>query len=273
MIKDFKNVDNKIKYQRLGRFFKLLLSKLILLLFILNQNAFSKPLPPGSGSGDTPANILILLDTSASMNQSIATDWLLEKPEDIVVLSDGSIVVLNKRQFLMKIDPTTDSRVTTFGDSAYGKFYGSMTSTSCDGWPSSLATSYHLGVSDNVKDLDGEIIFVSEYGQHEGKVVMLNSDGQCIRVITHHQLGAGSGSWGFRPKAMEIKTINSEDHLFVSGEFYRSGGRKPYMYTENLTRGTSRRCNVIALGNDVKKSGLSRPIGPNQPEDLSITHL
>ena len=33
------------------------------------------------------------------MNQSIATDWLLEKPEDIVVLSDGSIVVLNKRQF------------------------------------------------------------------------------------------------------------------------------------------------------------------------------
>ena len=27
----------------------------------------------------------------------------VEKPEDIVVLSDGSIVVLNKKQFLMKI--------------------------------------------------------------------------------------------------------------------------------------------------------------------------
>ena len=64
MLKDFKNIDNKMNYQILGRFFKILLIKLILLLFILNQNAFSKPLPPGSGSGDTPANILILLNIS-----------------------------------------------------------------------------------------------------------------------------------------------------------------------------------------------------------------
>jgi len=102
-------------------------------LFIFNQNAFSKPTPPGSGTGDVPANILILLDTSDSMSKSIASDYLLEKPEDLVVLSDGSIVVLNKKQFLMKIDPATDSRVTTFGDSAYGKFRGENIAGACDG--------------------------------------------------------------------------------------------------------------------------------------------
>ena len=229
---------------------------LLFFLFVFNQTAFSKPTPPGSGTGDVPANILILLDTSDSMNRSIASDYLLEKPEDIVVLSDGSIVVLNKKQFLMKIDPATDSRVATFGDSAFGKFYGSH-SFGCDGWPSTLATSNHLAVSDNVKGLDGEIIFVAEYGQHNGKIVMLNSDGQCVKIINHKELGGGNNNFGFRPRAMEVKTINDEDHLFVSGEFFHGSSKKSYMYTENLTRGTSRRCSVTAFTNIRKSTSLT----------------
>ena len=220
-------------------------------LFIVNQTAFSKPTPPGSGSGDVPANILILLDNSKSMNQDISSDKILNDPEDIVVLSDGSIIVLNKKKSVIKIDPTTGSIVSTFGDGG-GKFVGSGSST-CAGAPSSIATSYHLGVSDNVKDVDGEVIFIAEYGQHDGKVVMLNSDGQCIRVITSKDLGGGNNKKRFRPKAMEVRTIDSEDHLFVSGDFFH-GSKKAYMYTENLTRGTSRRCDVVALGNDVKRS-------------------
>ena len=163
------------------------------------------------------------------MSKSIASDYLLEKPEDLVVLSDGSIVVLNKKQFLMKIDPATDSRVTTFGDSAYGKFRGENIAGACDGWPSSINTSNHLAVSDNVKGLDGEIIFVAEYGQHNGKIVMLNSDGQCVKIINHKELGGGNTNFGFRPRAMEVKTINGEDHLFASGEFFR-GVKVIYVY-------------------------------------------
>ena len=45
---------------------------LVLVFFLnLNQIANSKPVPPGSGEGDVPANILILLDSSASMNNKI----------------------------------------------------------------------------------------------------------------------------------------------------------------------------------------------------------
>ena len=46
---------------------------LFLLIFTLNFNQFTyaKPLPPGSGEGDVKANILILLDSSASMDNNI----------------------------------------------------------------------------------------------------------------------------------------------------------------------------------------------------------
>ena len=45
---------------------------LVLVFFLnFNQIANSKGVPPGSGEGDVPANILILLDSSASMNNKI----------------------------------------------------------------------------------------------------------------------------------------------------------------------------------------------------------
>ena len=53
------------------------MKKLYKILFLLiltlnfNQSSNAKPLPPGSGEGDVKANILILLDSSASMDRSI----------------------------------------------------------------------------------------------------------------------------------------------------------------------------------------------------------
>ena len=44
---------------------------LLILVLNFNQSTNAKPLPPGSGEGDVPANILILLDSSASMRSSI----------------------------------------------------------------------------------------------------------------------------------------------------------------------------------------------------------
>ena len=51
------------------RFLKILATLILILNF--NQLANAKPLPPGSGEGDVPANILILLDSSISMNNKI----------------------------------------------------------------------------------------------------------------------------------------------------------------------------------------------------------
>ena len=44
--------------------------KIILFLLSINQSVLAKPVPPGSGEGDVPANILILLDNSKSMKSN-----------------------------------------------------------------------------------------------------------------------------------------------------------------------------------------------------------
>ena len=50
-----------------NKFFKLIIFNFIILLLLISKS-LSKPLPPGSGAGDVPANILILLDKSGSMS-------------------------------------------------------------------------------------------------------------------------------------------------------------------------------------------------------------
>ena len=43
---------------------------------ILTNNVNAKPVPPGAGEGDVPANILFLVDSSASMGRWIGSDGL-----------------------------------------------------------------------------------------------------------------------------------------------------------------------------------------------------
>ena len=62
------------------KFLKIIISNLFIVLIALNQNAISKPLPPGSGTGDVPANILILIDSSASMNRKLTAGSGIDNP-------------------------------------------------------------------------------------------------------------------------------------------------------------------------------------------------
>ena len=52
--------------------------KLLIFLFtlFLTSNVNAKPVPPGAGDGDVAANILILVDSSASMGRWIGGDGL-----------------------------------------------------------------------------------------------------------------------------------------------------------------------------------------------------
>ena len=84
---------------------------------------------------------------------------------------------------------------------------------------------------------------------------MLNSDGQCIRVITHRELGGGSSSWGFRPKAMEVRTIDSEDHLFVSGDFLEHP--VGYILLDTLKYLKNKNIELIGYSNFLKKDNFS----------------
>ena len=65
----------------------------ILFLLITPHNvSYSKPVPPGAGDGDVAANILFLVDSSASMQSWIGSDGLGAVPK-AVYDSDGKILI------------------------------------------------------------------------------------------------------------------------------------------------------------------------------------
>ena len=65
----------------------------ILLILVLNFNqlTYAKPLPPGSGEGDVPANILILLDNSKSMKNRIG--FAIPKQHSFTIDGNGNRVL------------------------------------------------------------------------------------------------------------------------------------------------------------------------------------
>ena len=73
--------------------------KLLFVIFVfvnLQTNSNSKPVPPGAGSGDEAANILFLVDSSASMAAWIGNDGLDNVP-NAVYDSTGRIIVTQGR--------------------------------------------------------------------------------------------------------------------------------------------------------------------------------
>ena len=88
------------------------INKLFLYLLITTvvfcQNVFSKSLPPGSGSGDVKANVLILLDTSASMNGNPFGGAAIYNPNDLILLDDGDVMVGQQNGAIVKFDYDTE---------------------------------------------------------------------------------------------------------------------------------------------------------------------
>ena len=66
---------------------------LFLLLFTTN-NLLAKSPPPGTGSSNIPANILIMLDNSGSMSARLAGAVQIHYPVDVNVDNSGNIYVL-----------------------------------------------------------------------------------------------------------------------------------------------------------------------------------
>ncbi len=229
---------------------KKILNLIIFFIIIISgQSSYSKPIPPGSGAGDVPANILILLDSSNSMKKSISgVNDAITEPRDVVELSDGNIILAQGRGGLVKILTSTGEKDDTFAEGNV-EFTGNDSDANCELQNSSIngdSQTISLDVSSNVDGIDGEVVFVahsvSSDTDTEGKVVVMDPSGKCIDVIDHNELGADSGV-GFNPYALTIKTIGGKDHLFVSGK-RTSDNKKSHFYSKNLTTGDFTSCDI-----------------------------
>ena len=237
------------------KFLKIIISNLFIALVVLNQNAISKPLPPGSGSGDVPANILILLDSSASMRRPLISGSGIAIPNDIVEDVDGNLIVAERNYGFIKILTADNTVDRTFANNNRNFKGNRRDSCQIDGRQDSrVKVIQNLSYATNVSGTTDDVIYGND---KKGKIVGINKAGECVEVIYPP----------FAPYTMEVRTINSEDHLFTSG-VHKRGRRGPTsvrFYTKNLTTGVESNCG----GNFSKISSLGRVI-QNTSSDLTV---
>ena len=96
----------------------LFLIKILFLFSIFNNSVFAKGLPPGTGSNDVPANVLILLDKSGSMNTAISTGGIT-KPQAVAVdsVTKNSYVGMSSSIVRVKYDDMSVDTAWTFNNS------------------------------------------------------------------------------------------------------------------------------------------------------------
>ncbi len=71
------------------------LSAVIISLFLIfSFQAQAKNPPPGTGTSDIPANILIMLDNSGSMNTKLYASVQVYYPLDVTTDSSGNVYVM-----------------------------------------------------------------------------------------------------------------------------------------------------------------------------------
>ena len=102
------------------------LSKIIftLLLVFVSFQANAKNPPPGTGTSDIPANILIMLDNSGSMSAQLYSSVQVYYPLDVATDSSGNVYVMEYYNNRIKVFDSSGKYLRSFGG------YGS----SCNRW-------------------------------------------------------------------------------------------------------------------------------------------
>ena len=206
----------------------ILVINLILFLTIISKS-YTKPIPPGSGEGDVPANILILLDSSVSMRNLVSggmgtygIDWAVE-------LSDGNIIFSENGRGFSKILTADGQRDTSFAKNAIN-FRGSNSDSDCSNKNSKVNKSW-------AGDVTSSDVVYGLSTQNSGQIVAIDSTGKCVDVIGFNQTGIAL------PRLLEIRTIGGQEILFVAGRTH-SGGHKGRMFVKNLTTGAKKKCSI-----------------------------
>ena len=239
-------------------FIKIALISCALLLLIVPKS-FTKPIPPGSGKGDVPANILLLLDSSVSMRNIVSggmgthgVDWSVE-------LSNGDIIFAENSRGFSKILAATGERDTTFARNKIN-FTGQIPDPDC-GVNSKVNKSF-------AGDITSSDVVYGLSTQNGGQIIAIDSTGKCVEVIRFAETGIAF------PRLLEIREIDGEEILFVAGRTFSGGSQRGRMYVKNLTTGSNKRCSIgnsAHLGNHLKNNAAQSITVSNNGDFMYIS--
>jgi type IV pilus assembly protein PilY1 len=134
------------------------------LVLLGTTTSFSKNPPPGIGTANVPANILIMLDNSGSMGAYVQSSVQIYNPYDVVSDSaTGNVYALEFSYHRIKVFNSSGAFVRTIGGG-----YGS----GCNQWRYSYRIALH-----------GNYLYVTDL--YNRRIVVLNkSNGACVRTIS-----------------------------------------------------------------------------------------
>ncbi len=202
------------------RIFKILI---FFIALVLSNNVNAKPIPPGAGDGDVPANILFLVDSSASMGRWIGTDGL-GRATGVAYDSQGRILISQniRRSIGSVIRYTADGeRDTTFRPIRRIPNTGCSQETdrnraiSGRNFRAASTVKFVEGLSSTVINNENIIFANSRERRFNNFIFGFSENGTTCRFA----LGTPGGSV---IHDFDIKIINGTPHMFVIGRGWRA---------------------------------------------------
>ena len=170
---------------------------LIILLSLVYLNANAKSPPPGTGTSDVPANIMIMLDNSGSMRAQVNSSNALRYPSDIATDSKGNVYILEYSYNRIKKYDSSNNLLKTIGGSGWN----------CNQWYDAY----------NFQIYNDQIYIYSRNGPRDIKI--LDLDGNCVTRSSRYIIPNGSQGIAVTSQFIYIKTSCSQISFYDRNNF------------------------------------------------------
>jgi type IV pilus assembly protein PilY1 len=226
------------------------IAKILLLIFFLvfTKNVNSKSPPPGTGTGDIPANIMIMLDNSGSMNWALNSSSVssLEYPIDVAVDSSGNIYALEYFRCRVVKYNSSGTFIRAFGSCGEGDDqFQNPYQIVVNG--SEIFVANTLNGTIDVKDLDGNFKRRLRVNSSQGQPTlrgiavygnyMYIVESDTLRVFNKNASGTGGSIQSYNPGKnvcaypVGLDVSNDGTKLLVSCFTSEYGGQQLLVYT------------------------------------------
>ena len=227
------------------KIFKYFLFAVLFLNLYSETQVHAKPVPPGSGEGDVPANILFLIDSSASMSRRISNRDAVFGVTGVAYDTNNDILAGQHRHLgVVKFDDD-GKRNREFGnnaarwtgqfndtceaglsfDSSGGTGYSSIITDTRTRTGSKVRVVANMSTDDGIISNEDIVFFTSTLKPLRGDIIGMSEDGTDCRFYLNPS--------NMKVQAMDVATIGGEVFLFAVGKW----GRNSAFVSYNLTKG------------------------------------